>query len=165
MNTQEIPMVELSKFIFDLAKRHGVVYVRNDMSELAQVVTRLSDDDVSPDDTEKLVIALRRANIIDGATMVTLLGRYFDETHHIDAGDSRGDVLNPSGGGLGTNLSKEFVSIKASLETINASLETISAKAGESAAEVKGELIRWVVSMGLLQMALIATVLVVLHSP
>ena len=50
------------------------------MSDLAEVITRLSDDEVKPDETEKLVIALRLANVIDGPTMVTLLGRYFDET-------------------------------------------------------------------------------------
>lgn len=83
MNSQEIPTVELSKFIVDLAKRHGVVYVRTGMSALAEVITRLSDDEVKPDETEKLVIALRRANVIDGPTMVTLLGRYFDETRDV----------------------------------------------------------------------------------
>lgn len=81
MNAQEIPTTDLSKFIADLAKRHGVVYVRTDMSALAEVITRLSDDEVKPDETEKLVIALRRANVIDGPTMVTLLGRYFDEVN------------------------------------------------------------------------------------
>jgi transposase len=36
--------------------------------------TRLADDDVKPDETDKLVIALRRANVIDGREMVRLLG-------------------------------------------------------------------------------------------
>jgi hypothetical protein len=47
------------------------------------------------------------------------------------------------------DVSQELVAIKASLDTINAKID-------KSAAEVKGELIRWVVSVGLLQMALIA---------
>jgi hypothetical protein len=50
---------------------------------LAQTITRLADDDVKPDETEKLVIALRRANVIDGSQMLILLGRYFDETQHV----------------------------------------------------------------------------------
>ncbi|OAJ60812.1 hypothetical protein A6V36_01775 [Paraburkholderia ginsengiterrae] len=83
MTIPEIPTIGLRKFIADLAKRHGVVYVRDDTSALAAVITRLSDDDLTPDETEKLVIALGRANIIDDSTVVTLLGRYFDETRDI----------------------------------------------------------------------------------
>ena len=47
------------------------------------------------------------------------------------------------------DVSQELVAIKASLDMINAKID-------KSSAEVKGELIRWVVSVGLLQMALIA---------
>lgn len=50
------------------------------MCALAEVITSLSGDEVKPDEIENLVVALRRANVIDGPTMVTLLGRYFDET-------------------------------------------------------------------------------------
>lgn len=78
-NEADIPMTGLSAYIADLAKRHGVAYVKTASGALAEVITRLSGDDLKPDDTEKLVIALRRANVIDGKTMVTLLGRYFGE--------------------------------------------------------------------------------------
>jgi hypothetical protein len=84
MLPEDIPTTGLSKFIADLAKRHCVVYVRDGCGAVAEVITRLSDDEVKPDETEKLVIALRRAKVIDGPTMVTLLGRYFDETRAIN---------------------------------------------------------------------------------
>lgn len=74
-----IPMTGLSAYIADLAKQHGIVYVKTGSSALAEVITQLAGDDVKPDETEKLVIALRRANIINGPTMVTLLGRCFNE--------------------------------------------------------------------------------------
>lgn len=83
MNVQEIPTVDLSKFIVNLAKRHEVVYVKNGTSALAEVITHLSDDEVKQDEIEKLVIALRQAKVIDGPTMVTLLGRYFDEMRNV----------------------------------------------------------------------------------
>jgi hypothetical protein len=82
--TPEIPTTGLREFIAALAKRHGVAYVMDGDFALAQVITRLSGDEVVPDETEKLVIALRRAEVIDGPTMVTLLGRYFDETSGAD---------------------------------------------------------------------------------
>ena len=78
----DIPTTGLKAYIADLAKRHDVVYVKTGSSALAQVITRLAGDYVNPDETEKLVIAMRRANVIDGKTMVTLLGRYFDETRN-----------------------------------------------------------------------------------
>jgi hypothetical protein len=49
------------------------------MSRLAEVITGLADDEVKPDEIERLIIALRRANVIDGRTMVKLLGSYLDE--------------------------------------------------------------------------------------
>jgi hypothetical protein len=75
----DIPMTGLGAYIANLAQRHSVAYVKTGSSALAKVITHLADDDVTPDKTERLVIALRRANAIDGPTMVTLLGRYFDE--------------------------------------------------------------------------------------
>jgi hypothetical protein len=36
----------------------------------------LADDDVRSDETEDLLVALKRANVINGPTMVDLLGRY-----------------------------------------------------------------------------------------
>lgn len=80
MSTHEIPQSGIQAFVADLAGRHGIAYVRTGSSALAQVITRLGDDEVEPDETEKLIIALRRAGVIDGPAMVTLLGRYFDET-------------------------------------------------------------------------------------
>ncbi len=80
---EDIPLTGLGTFVANLAKRHGITYVRTGSSALAEVITRLSDDEVKPDETEKLVIALRRAKVIDGSTMVTLLGRYFDEARGV----------------------------------------------------------------------------------
>ena len=78
----DIPTTGLKAYIADLAKRHDVVYVTTGGSALAQVITRLAGDDGNPDETEKLVYALRRANVINGPTAVALLGRYFDETRN-----------------------------------------------------------------------------------
>lgn len=75
----DIPMTGLSDYIANLAQRYGVAYVKTGSSALAEVITHMAGDDVKPDETEKLVIALRRANVINGPTMVTLLGRYLDE--------------------------------------------------------------------------------------
>ncbi|MFG6443551.1 hypothetical protein [Roseateles sp. LKC17W] len=74
------PWQTASDFIAAFVARHGIVYEFTGSSALAQAITGLAgEDDAKPDATECLVIALRRAGVIDGATMVMLLGRYFDE--------------------------------------------------------------------------------------
>jgi hypothetical protein len=79
----EIPTVGLAAFVADLAKRNGVVYQHTGITALAQAITRLSGDEGAPDPTERLIIALRRADVIDGKTMLTLQGRYLDEKLHV----------------------------------------------------------------------------------
>ncbi len=66
-------------FVVKLARKHGVSYVRTEHDALADVMTRLSDDEVVMDDIENLMVALRRANVIDGRTFISLLGCYIDE--------------------------------------------------------------------------------------
>ena len=74
------PKTGLRTFIASFAERHGVSSVRSGSSALADIITRLAGDEPKPDNTEKLVIALRRAKVIDGRTMLELLSRYFAET-------------------------------------------------------------------------------------
>jgi Glu-tRNA(Gln) amidotransferase subunit E-like FAD-binding protein len=52
--------------IVDLAERAGVRYQRLPDDELAEVVTRLSDGDVVADEIEDLVVAMKRADAING---------------------------------------------------------------------------------------------------
>lgn len=80
---QEITQTGLRAYITALAQRHGVCCSPSGSSELARVSTHLAGDDVKPDETERLVTALRQANVIDGKTMALLLGRHFDETRSI----------------------------------------------------------------------------------
>jgi NADPH:quinone reductase-like Zn-dependent oxidoreductase len=83
MQLQQIPSVGVGSYIASLAKRHGVSHVRTGSDALADVITRLADDEVVTDETEDMIVALRRANVIDGPTMVSLLGRYLDEKRHV----------------------------------------------------------------------------------
>jgi hypothetical protein len=78
----QIPETDIREFIADLAKHHGIEYVETGLNAMAKVFTHLSDKDIEPgrpDETEKLVIAMMQAKVINGRTMVELLGRYFDQ--------------------------------------------------------------------------------------
>lgn len=69
--------------IYALAKSKGVRYQRLADDELAEVVTRLSDDDLATDNVEDLVVALKRSGAISGSEMVDLLGQYLNEKYDV----------------------------------------------------------------------------------
>ncbi len=62
--------------IADLGRRHNVIYRHTELDELAYHFSRLSDAEVTPDDTENLLIALVRAGVISDAQSMQLLGAY-----------------------------------------------------------------------------------------
>lgn len=74
---------DVRQYVAALARRHGVVYAKTDNDALADVITRLASDDVLTDETEDLLVALKRAHVIDGPTMVSLLGRHLDGCRHV----------------------------------------------------------------------------------
>ena len=65
------------------------------------MITSLSGDEVIPDAAENLLIALKRAGMIDESTFVFLLGGYLDERngggHQPSAGGERGLPLPGTG--------------------------------------------------------------------
>lgn len=69
--------------ILALARRSGVAYQATYEDALAEVITRLSDDNVVTDDIEDLAVALKRSGIITGNEMVDLLGQYLTEKYHV----------------------------------------------------------------------------------
>lgn len=92
-------MIEIAKqgaeqFIRQLAERHGVKYVRTHGDELAETFTRLSGDDVTPDEIELLAIALKRSGVITGREMGELIAMYLNEKKAAET--ARKDVLRGS---------------------------------------------------------------------
>ena len=79
----DIPSSGLASFVSNLAKRQGIRDVPTGQGALARVITGLAGDEAAPDNTERLIIALRRAKAIDGPTMLTIQGRYLDEKFHV----------------------------------------------------------------------------------
>lgn len=82
-----IPVSGLAKFITDLAKRYDISYVRTSNDALADVITKLSDDDVKLDDVVLLLIALERAGIIPSENVVPLHANYLREKLNVRSPD------------------------------------------------------------------------------
>jgi hypothetical protein len=59
-----------------LARQHGVSYQPTDLDALGNAMTRLAGDDVELDETELLLLALRRAGHVTKAEAVHLHGAY-----------------------------------------------------------------------------------------
>jgi hypothetical protein len=79
MATIVIPNSGVAEYVAELARKHGVQYVRTADDALAEVITRLADDEIETDETEDLIVALSRAHVIDGEDRVALLYYYLNE--------------------------------------------------------------------------------------
>ncbi|RBP30722.1 hypothetical protein DET50_107137 [Marinobacter pelagius] len=75
MNTQP----SIRSYITDLADQLGIRYQATPEDALAVIAARLAGDGVVTDETEDLIVALKRAGAINGREMVALLGRHLDE--------------------------------------------------------------------------------------
>ena len=78
-----IPTAGVAEYISELARKYAIGSARTSSDDLADMITLLSDDEVVSDTTEDIVVALKRARIIDGPTMVALLGNYLDEVRNV----------------------------------------------------------------------------------
>ncbi len=69
----------IAEYITELAKKHGVSYIRTPDDALAEVITNLADDDVKMDRIELLLIALERTGVIASDSVVPLHINYLRE--------------------------------------------------------------------------------------
>ena len=72
-----------------LAAQHGVAVQRTALHDWADHVSRLSGDDGVLDGVEELVVALRRAQAVDGIELTRLHARYLDELDAATAAPAR----------------------------------------------------------------------------
>lgn len=66
----------IKNYIQHLAESNNVTYTSTPVDALADHITALADDVVQNDDTKDLLVALKRAQVISGAQMNTLLVQY-----------------------------------------------------------------------------------------
>lgn len=74
-----LPRQGVRRFVERLAQVHGVEYRRTGLDDFAEAVTRLSGDDVKLDHTGKLLVALRKKNVINGRQLARLATNYMTE--------------------------------------------------------------------------------------
>jgi hypothetical protein len=70
----------VAALVRELARAHNVSFHASPDDAFAAAVSRLSDAEVQPDDTEDLLVALTRARIISNADSVALHALHLDQT-------------------------------------------------------------------------------------
>ncbi|QFT29481.1 hypothetical protein FIV00_03215 [Labrenzia sp. THAF82] len=75
----KIRLLSAEEQIRVLAKKHDISVARTALDDWADDVTRLAGDDVRFDEVQELVVALRRARVVDGVELTRLHSRYLDE--------------------------------------------------------------------------------------
>lgn len=74
-----IPITDVKGYVQTLALAHHITYVKTRGDDWAETVTRLAGDDVVTDEVEDLIVALKRAHVVNDKEMVALLGNYLAE--------------------------------------------------------------------------------------
>jgi hypothetical protein len=74
-----LPESGVADYLTALARQHGVHYTKTPDDAIAEVITRLADDDVEMDDVERLLLALERAGLVASVDVVPLHVHYLRE--------------------------------------------------------------------------------------
>jgi hypothetical protein len=73
------PSMSARDHIYRIAAEHGLAYQNDGIAHLARHIEHVFGNDVEPDETEQLVIAIGRAGVMDGKDLTRLHGRYLRE--------------------------------------------------------------------------------------
>jgi len=72
----DLPTTNLSSFVADLAARHGVADTRTPVAEWGNPVAKVLGDFLEFDDTERLLLGLKSAGVIDGRQAARLIANH-----------------------------------------------------------------------------------------
>lgn len=74
-----LPLKNVSAFVQRFAMSRDVHFKRSGLDQWAEAVTRASGDDVSLDETGKLLVALKKKHLINGRQMARLMSNHLSE--------------------------------------------------------------------------------------
>ena len=74
-----LPLKNVSAFVQRFAMSRDVHFKRTELDLWAEAVTRASGDDVTLDETGKLLVALKKKHLINGRQMARLMSNHLSE--------------------------------------------------------------------------------------
>jgi hypothetical protein len=88
-----LPLKNVSAFVQRFAMSRDVQFKRTGLDPWAEAVTRASGDDVTLDETGKLLVALKKKHLISGRQMARLMSNHLSELRGLDGANSADDNM------------------------------------------------------------------------
>ena len=82
-NLDDLPKKNVSEFVKQFALSRHINFKRSRLDDWAEAVTRASGDDVRLDITGKLLVALKKKQLINGRQMARLMSNHLRERHSV----------------------------------------------------------------------------------
>ena len=74
-----LPTKDVKHYVERFARVHGVQYTRTGLDDYAETITRAAGDDVKLDTTGKLLVALKKNELINGRQLARLMTNHMRE--------------------------------------------------------------------------------------
>lgn len=78
-----LPKQKVSEFVLRFAQSRNVSFKRSGLDQWAEAVTRAAGDDVTLDETGKLLVTLKKKHLINGRQMARLMTNHLREHHRV----------------------------------------------------------------------------------
>lgn len=78
-----LPTKDVRQYVEGLARVHGIHYLRTGLDDYAEAVARVAGDKVKLDATSKLLVALRKQNVINGRQLARLTTNHMREVERV----------------------------------------------------------------------------------
>ncbi|MEN7528752.1 MULTISPECIES: hypothetical protein [unclassified Cupriavidus] len=78
-----LPVEHVSEYVLEFARAHHIEFSRSGVDDWSEAVTRAAGDDVALDATEKLLVTLKKQQLISGRQMARLMTNHMRERKHV----------------------------------------------------------------------------------
>lgn len=82
-NVDDLPKSDVRSYIERLAEHYNIIHQRTGLDEFAEAVTRMAGDEIKLDPTEKLLVALKKKELINAKQLSRLLSNYLKEESNV----------------------------------------------------------------------------------
>jgi hypothetical protein len=82
-NVDKLPKSDVCNYIKRLAEHYNIIHQRTGLDEFAEAVTRMAGDEIKLDPTEKLLVALKKKELINAKQLSRLLSNYLKEESNV----------------------------------------------------------------------------------
>ncbi|WP_408595959.1 hypothetical protein [Pseudomonas sp. PLMAX] len=83
VDVDDLPKSDVRNYIERLAEHYNIKHQRTGLDEFAEAVTRMAGDDIRLDATEKLLVTLKKKNLINAKQLARLLSNYLKDASNV----------------------------------------------------------------------------------